>query len=99
MIKELKSKIVEELENFMLKHLFNHRKKKEGLISVQNQLIDDVLRFLDDWKKTEVSYLDLRIRYNGFENLTQASPSARSDNNDFKAHKSSPKPSPCPQMS
>lgn len=66
MIKELKANLHKEIKDFMLEKLFNHRKKKEGLISIQNQLIDDINRFLTDWEKTEESYLSMQIRTKGF---------------------------------
>jgi len=51
----------------MLKELYNHRKRKEGLISLQNDLIGDIDRFLTDWEETEDSYLSLTIKTGGFK--------------------------------
>ena len=67
MIKELKKHLHKEIKDFMLEKLFNHRKNKEGLISLQNQLIEDIDRFLTDWEETESSYLSLKIRTKGFD--------------------------------
>ena len=53
-IKNLKQDIYKNIKKFILKELFNHRKAKEGLISVHNQLLNDVNRILLEWSKSEV---------------------------------------------
>ena len=66
-IKRLKQDIYQSIKEFMFKELFNHRKAKEGIISAHNQLLDDANRMLLEWSKSDLSYLDLRIKGKGFE--------------------------------
>jgi len=62
MVKQVKLHIAKEIEDFMENNLVNHRKRKEGLVSLQNMLVGDIKRFLNDWKQTEQSYLDFKLK-------------------------------------
>lgn len=66
-VTRLKIMLHHEIKGFMMKKLYNHRKAQEGLISLQNDLIQDIDRFLTDWEKTEESYLGLRLKTGGFD--------------------------------
>jgi hypothetical protein len=68
-INRIKSALHKEIKNYMMDNLFNHRKKKEGLISLQNQLINDIEKYFLDWEKSTETYLAMKIRTGGFRNL------------------------------
>ena len=50
-IKQLKSDIVEQIDDFIENNLVNHRKKDAGLVSLQNTLLADIKSILDYWKR------------------------------------------------
>ena len=49
MKQELKEHIVKHVKEFLDKELYNHRKEKEGLVSLQNSCINDLTIVLDNW--------------------------------------------------
>jgi len=49
MVKELKHEIQKEVEKYIMSNLFNHRKKKEGLVSAQNMLCADLIKKIKQW--------------------------------------------------
>ncbi len=55
MIKELSKNIVEEV-NKKLDEIYNHRKKKEGLVSCHNMLISSLRRHIDVWYEEQIRY-------------------------------------------
>jgi len=67
-VKEIKKDIYKKIKKFILKELFNHRKAKEGLISINNQFLNDANRMLLEWSESDLSYLDLCIKRKGFVN-------------------------------
>ena len=60
MIGEIAKNIVYEVNKTLTK-LYNFRKEKEGLISTQNELINDLTEHINKWYKKQVE-LDKKIK-------------------------------------
>jgi hypothetical protein len=46
-VKEYGRLVAKDIKNYIMTELFNHRKKKEGLVSPQNMLCRDIAKHID----------------------------------------------------